>query len=249
MSPTASSTPLPSPTPLVPWRPRATVAPDSNKLKHSRGTKKISAPLASTPACPASGRQNLHNLLATNHAQPPLTRPPPRQPQWVRHPPASARAPAPASCLPSRNESPSLLFLPLLVSSRLVASLCVLCLPVCSCLLSFPSLSFAWAFLPPEERCSLPRLRVRPTVRSSLRRIPAVGFERNSIFLSQLASLAIGRPSPRHVHRTAVGSAARVASWYPAVALAEVPYSSAKALAPSINLINPPSILPPRCTQ
>lgn len=134
-------------------------------------------------------------------------------------------------------------------SSRLVASLCVLCLPVCSCLLSFPSLSFAWAFLPPEERCSLPRLRVRPTVRSSLRRIPAVGFERNSIFLSQLASLAIGRPSPRHVHRTAVGSAARVASWYPAVALAEVPCSSAKALAPSINLINPPSILPPRCTQ
>lgn len=153
MSPTASSTPLPSPTPLVPWRPRATVAPDSNKLKHSRGTKKISAPLASTPACPASGRQNLHNLLATNHAQPPLTRPPPRQPQWVRHPPASARAPTPASCLPSRNESPSLLFLPLLVSSR---GFSLRAVSPCLFLPAFLSFPFLCLGLPSSRRTVLP---------------------------------------------------------------------------------------------
>jgi hypothetical protein len=169
--------------------------------------------------------------------------------QHPRVPPRPRRA-----CPPGMSRPPCSSFH---CSSRLVSWLLLACcvsLSVPACLpafLSFPFLSFAWAFLPPEERCSLPRLRVRPTVRSSPRRIPAVGFKRNSIFLSQLASLAIGRPSPRHVHRTAVGSAARVASWYPAVALAEVPYSSAKALAlnqshqPPLN----PSLLHPMNKQ
>ena len=120
---------------------------DSNKLKHSRRTKKIRPP--------TSRRQHALLLNVKTYATywPPImhNRPSPgvlpaSQSRFgIRQHPRVP--PAPAPCLPSRNESPSLLFLPLLVSSRLVFAWCCLS-TVCSCLPAFLSFPFLCLGLP-----------------------------------------------------------------------------------------------------
>ena len=147
----------PSPNPLAPWLPRATVAPDSNKLKHSRGTKIISPPW----------RRRQHALLLdvktyTTHWPPIMhNRPSPglllashsrfRIRQHPRVPPRPRRARPPGMSRPPCSSFHC--------SFRLVASPCVLCLPVCSCLpscLPFLSFPFLCLGLPSSRRTVLP---------------------------------------------------------------------------------------------